>query len=146
MASATTRSRMPVPSTSRRAPMCCCTQCSRGLAFEWVSDGPMGYVNWLRAGTAGIDCGDLRDRKSATHTRHSLAGRTSLRNREDFMPTSINDTDVRSVLNQARGPAPQHRLTPSPVDWWDCWIYFLLADRFRRCCPPSSRLSTAKSG
>ena len=62
------------------------------------------------------------------------------------MPTSINDTDVRSVLNQARGPAPQHRLTPSPEDWRDCWIYFLMVDRFNNPARPPLGVFDAKFG
>lgn len=42
------------------------------------------------------------------------------------MPTSIKSDDVQAVLNQAR----QSKLTPSPEDWRDQWIYFLMVDRF----------------
>jgi len=60
------------------------------------------------------------------------------------MPTSINDTDVRSVLNQAR--TPQHALTPSPEDWRDCWIYFLMVDRFNNPARPPREIFDAKFG
>ncbi|MDF5719661.1 MAG: hypothetical protein PUP91_04035 [Rhizonema sp. PD37] len=42
------------------------------------------------------------------------------------MPTSIKSDDVQAVLNQARS----RKLTPSPQDWRDHWIYFLMVDRF----------------
>ncbi len=42
------------------------------------------------------------------------------------MPTSIKSDDVQAVLNQARS----RKLTPSPEDWRDHWIYFLMVDRF----------------
>jgi glycosidase len=44
------------------------------------------------------------------------------------MPTSIFDQDVQTVLDRAR--APQAALFPSPEDWRDEWIYFLMVDRF----------------
>ena len=46
------------------------------------------------------------------------------------MPTTINGVDVKSALSQARASPPRNRLTPSPEDWRDCWIYFLMVDRF----------------
>lgn len=42
------------------------------------------------------------------------------------MPTSIKSNDVQAVLDQAR----RKKLTPSPEDWRDQWIYFLMVDRF----------------
>ncbi len=35
---------------------------------------------------------------------------------------------VRGVVNEARASG----LTPSPADWRDVWIYFLMVDRFNR--------------
>jgi glycosidase len=44
------------------------------------------------------------------------------------MPTSIDDTEIQAVLDQAR--VGQGALFPSPADWRDQWIYFLMLDRF----------------
>ncbi len=52
------------------------------------------------------------------------------------MPTTINGADVTSVLNDARQLAPRTALTPSPQDWRDCWIYFLMVDRFNNPSAP----------
>jgi len=55
------------------------------------------------------------------------------------MQTTINGADIRAILNQARRLAPQNKLTPSPEDWRDCWIYFLMVDRFNNPAgPPKS--------
>jgi glycosidase len=57
------------------------------------------------------------------------------------MPTSIMSPDIQAVFDQARAPQTR-RVTvgaktveiptpvPSPEDWRDQWIYFLLVDRF----------------
>jgi glycosidase len=50
------------------------------------------------------------------------------------MATSIFDASVTSTLNNAR--APHGGLTPSPADWRDCWIYFLMVDRFNNPLSP----------
>jgi glycosidase len=42
------------------------------------------------------------------------------------MPDSVWGVDAQSVINNARTSG----LTPSPADWRDTWIYFLLVDRF----------------
>jgi 1,4-alpha-glucan branching enzyme len=44
------------------------------------------------------------------------------------MLTSICDREVQAVLDQAR--TPNGALFPSPEDWRDQCIYFLLVDRF----------------
>ena len=44
-------------------------------------------------------------------------------------PTSLSSDAVRSALTAALDPA-QQRFTPSPEDWRDRWIYFLMLDRF----------------
>jgi len=41
------------------------------------------------------------------------------------MATSLYDQKVRNILNQKEG-----KFFPSPGDWRDHWIYFLLVDRF----------------
>src|SRR5438309_9902081 len=57
------------------------------------------------------------------------------------MPASVFADDFQSVLDQARdlgSGAPA--LTPSPEDWRDQWIYFLMVDRFNnRLRPPHAR-------
>jgi glycosidase len=55
------------------------------------------------------------------------------------MPTTINGVDVQSILTAARAGMPGNGLTPSPEDWRDCWIYFLMVDRFNNpAAPPVS--------
>jgi glycosidase len=44
-------------------------------------------------------------------------------------PTSLSSDAVRSALTAALDPA-QQRFTPSPEDWRDRWIYFVMLDRF----------------
>ncbi len=63
------------------------------------------------------------------------------------MVTSIADPEVRQTLSNARGGARQHPPVPfqvvldgqpvqvpppfpSPLEWRDQWIYFLMVDRF----------------
>ncbi|HKE41091.1 MAG TPA: alpha-amylase family glycosyl hydrolase [Casimicrobiaceae bacterium] len=62
------------------------------------------------------------------------------------MPTTINGEDVRAILNRARLPSQQNNLTPSPEDWRDCWIYFLMVDRFNNPSGPSQAQFDAKFG
>src|SRR5712691_11564324 len=56
------------------------------------------------------------------------------------MPTTINGADVQAILNQARRLAPPNGLTPSPEDWRDVWIYFLMVDRFNNPSAPPRHL------
>jgi hypothetical protein len=44
------------------------------------------------------------------------------------MPTSLFAPDFQAVLDQAVSPAAA--MSPSPEDWRDQWIYFLMLDRF----------------
>ncbi len=62
------------------------------------------------------------------------------------MPTTINGADVRTILDQARRLPPQNGLTPSPEDWRDCWIYFLMVDRFNNPAAPPKTAFDAKFG
>jgi glycosidase len=60
-------------------------------------------------------------------------------------PTSIDDAQVRDLLLQAqRGQLPRAPF-PSPTDWRDVWIYFVLLDRFSRAGaqPPLSTQAAA---
>jgi hypothetical protein len=45
------------------------------------------------------------------------------------MPTSLFDPEVSNILDPATWVASGASLTPSPADWRDHWIYFLLVDR-----------------
>ena len=56
------------------------------------------------------------------------------------MPTSLYSPDFQAVLDAATAtpqpPAPQTAF-PSPADWRDQWIYFLMVDRFNnKAAPP----------
>ncbi|MBX3064757.1 MAG: hypothetical protein KF726_17370 [Anaerolineae bacterium] len=44
------------------------------------------------------------------------------------MPRSIHDAEVVKLINEAR--LDRNRFHPSPIDWRDQWIYFILIDRF----------------
>lgn len=61
------------------------------------------------------------------------------------MPNSIFDPEIQTILNQARlGASP---LTPSPSDWRDHWIYFLMVDRFNNpMAPPKSAFDAQWGG
>lgn len=67
------------------------------------------------------------------------------------MITSINENKVREAIAGAQAGARERRTKtvlvdgqskiipspyPSPTDWRDCWIYFLLLDRFNSSNPP----------
>ncbi len=66
------------------------------------------------------------------------------------MPTSVYSSEVDNVLVGARAPARRSVRVdgrdveiacpfPSPEDWRDCWIYFVLVDRFNHPdAPPRS--------
>ena len=46
------------------------------------------------------------------------------------MPNSIYDPDVQAALSSSPRGAARRRPLPSPADWRDEWIYFLMLDRF----------------
>lgn len=52
------------------------------------------------------------------------------------VPRSLDDTEVRAAVDDAREPSPARALTPSPQDWRDGWIYFALVDRFDNATQP----------
>ena len=53
------------------------------------------------------------------------------------MPTSLFAPDFQSVLDQAvTPPSPAAAPFPSPEDWRDRWIYFLMLDRFNNPSTP----------
>jgi len=58
------------------------------------------------------------------------------------MPNTLKDPVVDQVLALRQAPSPPF---PSPADWRDHWIYFLLVDRFNnpaappRCSDPCNR-------
>jgi glycosidase len=58
------------------------------------------------------------------------------------MPSALKDSAVDDVLALRQAPVPPF---PSPADWRDHWIYFLLVDRFNnpaappRCSDPCDR-------
>lgn len=52
------------------------------------------------------------------------------------MPTTLSDAAVVARLNQAKQGIPANGLTASPEDWRDCWIYFLMVDRFNNPAGP----------
>ncbi len=53
------------------------------------------------------------------------------------MPTSLFAADFQSILDQAVNPPnPASAPFPSPTDWRDRWIYFLMLDRFNNPAAP----------
>lgn len=57
------------------------------------------------------------------------------------MPSSLDDAGVQTWMENARAGALPRPPFPSPADWRDVWIYFVLIDRFARHDgePPRSR-------
>src|ERR1700732_3555091 len=46
------------------------------------------------------------------------------------MPESLFSPEVQSVLTAAKDTGGPPKAFPSPIDWRDQWIYFLMVDRF----------------
>ena len=62
------------------------------------------------------------------------------------MLTSLNAPEVQKALNQFLVSIPGAKtLTPSPADWRDCWIYFLMVDRFNNPSDPPKQLPFDKA-
>jgi glycosidase len=53
-----------------------------------------------------------------------------------FMATSLYGADVENTLRNPKGANGALTITPSPQDWRDQWIYFLLVDRFNNPTRP----------
>jgi glycosidase len=51
------------------------------------------------------------------------------------MPNSLNSPELQSILNQVRDTGAPTAF-PSPIDWRDEWIYFLMVDRFNNSAAP----------
>jgi glycosidase len=56
------------------------------------------------------------------------------------MPTSILSQEVQAVIDQVRRPLSSPTVTPSPADWRDLWIYFIMVDRFNNPDAPPRNL------
>ena len=53
------------------------------------------------------------------------------------MPTSLFSPDFQAVLDAATAQTPAGQAAfPSPADWRDQWIYFLMVDRFNNAAAP----------
>jgi len=50
------------------------------------------------------------------------------------MPRSIQSSEILKMLNDAQ--IGRYKYTPSPADWRDHWIYFLITDRFNNPLAP----------
>lgn len=62
------------------------------------------------------------------------------------MNTSIFDPAIQHALNLPRLPVPGKKMTPSPEDWRDQWIYFLMVDRFNNPKAPPKAAYDEKFG
>lgn len=62
------------------------------------------------------------------------------------MTTSIFGSTIQHELNLPRLPISGKKMTPSPEDWRDQWIYFLMVDRFNNPSSPPKSVYDAKFG
>ncbi|MBS1876746.1 MAG: alpha-amylase [Acidobacteria bacterium] len=52
------------------------------------------------------------------------------------MPDSLFSTEFQSVLDAVKDNGHSQKAFPSPADWRDQWIYFLMVDRFNNASAP----------
>jgi glycosidase len=52
------------------------------------------------------------------------------------MPDSLFSPEFLTVLNQVKDTGGAPKAFPSPIDWRDQWIYFLMVDRFNNSTAP----------
>lgn len=52
------------------------------------------------------------------------------------MPDSLFSPEFQAVFTQARDTGGTPKAFPSPIDWRDQWIYFLMVDRFNNAAAP----------
>jgi glycosidase len=52
------------------------------------------------------------------------------------MPDSLFSPEFQSVFSQVRDTGGAPKAFPSPIDWRDQWIYFLMVDRFNNFAAP----------
>ncbi|HJT90056.1 MAG TPA: alpha-amylase family glycosyl hydrolase, partial [Bryobacteraceae bacterium] len=52
------------------------------------------------------------------------------------MPDSLFSPEVQAALDQVKDTGGPLRAFPSPADWRDQWIYFLMVDRFHNPAAP----------
>ena len=63
--------------------------------------------------------------------------RENSQSRVTQVPSSLLSPDFRAVLDAAVTPSSAvAALFPSPIDWRDQWIYFLMVDRFNNISTP----------
>ncbi len=56
------------------------------------------------------------------------------------MPDSLFSSEFQAVFSQVRDTGGTPKAFPSPIDWRDQWIYFLMVDRFNNSAAPPRHL------